>query len=189
MLDEVGAAHKATTVLIISSTAHPCHWLSCLERNKDTVVYTRRWSDHSKQHGLALGKQFLLENALVDMKKNATSVAADGSSGPVPFLRLKVPEGEQLLEAHECQQGSAWHDGLNRIMPAAVLDSHSQKLAVIELEKYGLTNVTCQSGGGRTLKTDKGLAPSALVCPASSLWFDDWNALQTFLSLPGNDSR
>ena len=189
VVDEVGAAQKATAAVIISSTAHPCHWVSCLQRNLETVVFTRKWSAHSKQHGLALGKKLLLDDALDQMKKNATSVAADGSPRLVPFLRLKVPEGEQLLEAHECQQGSAWHDGLNRIMPAAVLDSQSQKLTVIELEKYGLTNVACQSGGGRTLKTDKGLAPGALVCPASSLWFDDWNALQTFLSLPGNTSR
>ena len=188
VLDEVGAAHKATTALIISSTAHPCHWVSCLLRPMDTVVFTRRWSDHSKQHGLALGKKLLLEEALGQMKKNMTSVAANGS-GLVPCMRLRVPEGEQLLEAHECQQGVAWHDGLNRIMPAAVLDSQSQKLTVIELEKHGITNVACQSGGGRTLKTDKGLAPGAVVCPASSLWFDDWNALQTFLSLPGNAPR
>ena len=204
VLDKVGGGEKARKVLIISATAHPCHWISCLRRGKEAVVYTGKWSNHSKQHGLALGKKILMEDEMDQMKKNATATSVAIGDSPAPFLRLKLPEpaeGEQLLEAHECQQGSAWHDGLNRAMPAVVLDSLSQKLTANELESYGLSDVACQSGGGRTLKTNKALAPGALVCLASSLWFshvhlqlpslwfDQWTTLLSFLSLPGNAPR
>ena len=34
--------------------------------------------------------------------------------------------------------------------------------------------------------TTKGLPPGGIACPVSSLFFDNWDALMSFLSLPGN---
>lgn len=185
VLDAVGASSKASLAVIVSSTAHPAHWVSCLQQSIDTFVFARKWSNHSKQHGLALGKKFLLDDALREITRGAAS--STGPTNSLQCLRLIVPDGPQLLEAHECQQGAAWNDGLNRMVPAVVLDAQSAKLCAAEQEQYGLTSMG--SGGDRNLVTVKGLAPGAVACTVSALWFDEWAALESFLSLPGNDHR
>ena len=58
VLEAVGQSRTASAAVIISSTAHPCHWVACVQQGLDTYVFTRRWSNHSQQHGLALGKRF-----------------------------------------------------------------------------------------------------------------------------------
>ena len=58
VVEAVGQSRKASAAVIISSTAHPCHWVACVQQGLDTYVFTRRWSNHSKHHGLALGKRF-----------------------------------------------------------------------------------------------------------------------------------
>ena len=58
VLEGMGQSRKASAAVIISSTAHPCHWVACGQQGLDTHVFTRRWSNHGKQHGLALGNRF-----------------------------------------------------------------------------------------------------------------------------------
>ena len=60
VLEAVGQSRTAAASVIISSTVHPppCQWVACVQQRLDTYVFTRRWSNHSKHHGLALGKRF-----------------------------------------------------------------------------------------------------------------------------------
>ncbi len=59
VLETIGQSRKASTAVVISSTAHPGHWVACVLQGLNTFVFTRRWSNHSKQHGLALRKKNL----------------------------------------------------------------------------------------------------------------------------------
>ena len=56
VVEAAGHSRNVGAAIIISSTAHPGHWVACVQQGLETYVYTRRWSEHSKQHGLALGK-------------------------------------------------------------------------------------------------------------------------------------
>ena len=58
VLEALGQSRKASAAVIISTTAHPCHWVACLQQGLDTYVFTRRWTTHSQHHGVALGKRF-----------------------------------------------------------------------------------------------------------------------------------
>ena len=58
VLEALGQSRKASSAVIISSTAHPCHWVACVQQGLDTYVFTHRWSNNSKHHGMALGKYF-----------------------------------------------------------------------------------------------------------------------------------
>ena len=186
VLEEVGALGKTTLAVIVSTTAHPSHWVSCLHKAIETFVFTRKWSHHSKHHGLVLGKKLLLDQALREITMGPDAGSASPANS-LQCLRLTVPDGPQLLEAHECQQGDAWNDGLNHMVPAAALDAQSAKLCVSEQEQFNLTIIG--SGADRNLVTVKGLAPGAVACNVSALFYDDWGALQSFLSLPGNAQR
>ena len=57
VLEVLGQSRKASAAVIISSTAHPCHWVACVQQGLEAYVFTCRWSTHSRQHGLALGKR------------------------------------------------------------------------------------------------------------------------------------
>ena len=60
VLTALACADKASAAVIVSTTAHPEHWLSCAHTLLlDTCVLTRRWSDHAKAHGYHIGRQLL----------------------------------------------------------------------------------------------------------------------------------
>ena len=127
-----GAGGETTAAVVISSTAHPSHWVSCALQSLDTYVFTRRWSNHSEQHGLASGKKISLEVVIAALKSD--SMTANVESGvksentPFPCLTTILSECPQTPEAYNCHQGSAWHDGLNLALPSKVLEPQSAKL-------------------------------------------------------------
>ena len=96
-----------------------------------------------------------------------------------------MPEGPQIIEAYDCHQGSNWRDGLNLVLPSKVLETQIAKLTATEHDQYNL----CVGGSisaGRKLMTTKGLPAGGIACPVSALFFDNWDALMSFLNLPGN---
>ena len=184
VLEAAGKSRKASAAVIISSTAHPCHWVACVQQGLDTYVFTRRWSNHGKHHGLALGKKILLDEILVELKSDFGANSKSQGS-PFQFLRMTLPAGPQMIEAYDCHQGSSWHDGLNLVTPSKVLETQIAKLTATEQDQYNLSIAGSITEGCKLLTT-KGLPPGGIACPVSSLFFDNWDALMSFLNLPGN---
>jgi hypothetical protein len=141
VLEAIGQSRKASTAVVISSTAHPGHWVSCVQQSLDTYVFTRRWSNHSSQHGLALGKKILLEEALRELRSDSGANTKPKTT-PLQFLRMRLPDGPQVFEAYDCHQGAAWHDGLNLILPSNVfwLVNESRMMAFLMQNKSCLTS-------------------------------------------------
>ena len=86
-----------------------------------------------------MGKQILLEEAFVDLKAVCkANVKSDAESDVksentlFPCLTMSLADCpnvlEHVLEAYDCHQGSAWHDGLNLALPSNVLEPQSAKL-------------------------------------------------------------
>jgi len=76
----------------------------------ETYVDTRRWSQHSKHHGLALGKKILLEEALAELKNVKSDAESDVKleNTPFPCTTICGPEWIlQVVEAYDCSHGSA----------------------------------------------------------------------------------
>ena len=60
ILGGLACADKASVGIIVSTTAHPGHWVACVEEfHTSTFVLTRRWSARSAAHGLSLGMHML----------------------------------------------------------------------------------------------------------------------------------
>ncbi len=96
-----------------------------------------------------------------------------------------MPPVPQIIEANDCHQASAWHDGLNVTVPSNVLEPQSAKLTAAQQEQFNLSIVGSTSEG-RKLMTMKGAPPGSMVCPVSCLFFNDLATLVLFLKLPGN---
>ena len=148
----------------------------------ETYVDTRRWSQHSKHHGLALGKKILLEEALAELNNLKSDAETDVQSENTPFpcTTICVPERIlQVVEAYDCSHGSAWHD-LNDDFSSKVVEPQSDNLTAAEHDQYGLS-----LNEDHKLVTTKGVPEGGIACTVSA-FFDDWGALESFLKLPGN---
>ena len=123
----LGAGDKAKTCIIVSSTAHPGHWLGSHAVGMSTVVLTRRWSEHSAGHGEALGRSLLLGEALARQASLQPPAPTTDPSASLNFISACVKQGSlQAVEAYDVCQGSEWCDGLNRTIPASVLAAGCQ---------------------------------------------------------------
>jgi hypothetical protein len=92
ILSALASADKAAVAVILSTTAHPTHWMACADDLRlNTFVFTRRWSEHSTAHGETLGKQ-LLEAAA----KAATGVAGVSTAAPEKTLSVHRGRGSCL---------------------------------------------------------------------------------------------
>ncbi|MCP4245123.1 MAG: hypothetical protein GY772_31675, partial [bacterium] len=113
VLTLLGVAMKASGAIIVSTTAHPGHWMACLAMGLESWVLTRRWSEHSAAHGLALGRDLLLKDRLVDMPE---PVPAEAEAPLCQCLQAALKQGaqEQVLEAYDLTQGTEWNEGINR---------------------------------------------------------------------------
>ena len=185
VLEALGAASRAQVAFVISASAHPNHWLACLEYFKlDTYVLTRKWSNHSTQHGITLGKASIFSKLMSTAKVPSTS---DNSADTQQFVEVDVVPGTQTIEAYDVHQGDKLNDGLNQLIPAQAMESHSAKVLKAEEEVYKL-RVSQESGGGeRFLETMVALKNGDTVCEASCLFFDVYQNLQDFLNMPGNN--
>ena len=195
VLEGLGQSGRASAAVVISATAHPSHWVACVQQHLDTFVYTRSWSNHSTQHGLALGKSLLLENILKDL--NARKSVATGNSGIHTSSDFKfnnfvgmnqsLTDYDQIIEAYNINQGPQWYDGLNLSISDQELEQQSAKLTETEQESHNVSIVADDSNKGlRNLITTNGVAPGQVACPVSALFFDDYDKLNSFLKLPGN---
>ena len=182
VLEVVGSAGKAQVAIIVSTTAHPNHWLACLGHQLETYVLTRRWSGHSEKHGLTLGKAAILEETISQTRGKDQ----EKSSVLQQFLEVDVVQSPQIIEAYDCHQGSAWNDGLNRGLQAAALEKHAAAMQKTEAEQQNLRIGQQDNDGERFLETLVPLRDGAKVVVASCLFFDDWNKLMAFLDMPGN---
>ena len=83
-----------------------------------------------------------------------------------------VPQ-PQVVEAYDVSQGSCWHDGLNRSIPAAALGSHTTDLIRREAEENSLRITGMQPNKGRGLETLTARRDGDIACDASALFWDD----------------
>jgi hypothetical protein len=186
LLCSLGAADKATAAVVVSTTPHPSHWLACLNLGLDTIVFTGRWSDHCKGHGIHLAKHILNSNHKTDLAlRLRPGVQTHSESQCRFFIAASIKKAEeQIVEAYDVSQGIWWHDGLNRILPSLV--SSSQKQVRTEIESTGL-RITGHSDIGRGLETLIARRHGEIVCNASALFFDTHADLQELLRIPGNE--
>jgi hypothetical protein len=186
LLCSLGAADKATAAVVMSTTPHPSHWLACLNLGLDTIVFTARWSDHCKGHGIHLAKQILNANHSTDLALQLRpSVQTPSEAQCQFFIEAAVKNAEeQIVEAYDVSQGCEWHDGLNRILPS--LTASSQKQVRAESESNGL-RITGQTDIGRGLETLSARREGDILCNASALFFDTHDDLVALLCIPGNE--
>ena len=94
--------------------------------------------------------------------------------------------GSQVVEADSVSQGVRWNEGLNRMIPATPLAREMASIVAQELEKYRLSLTPMDSSKGRGLITTVAVKDGAVLCPASSLYYDSLPILKSVLELPGN---
>ena len=190
IMEAVGQSGRASAAVVISATAHPSHWVSCVQQHLETFVYTRSWSNHSTQHGLALGKSLLLENILKDpisRKSVATGNSGIHTSSDFKFnnflgMNQSLTDYDQIIEAYNINQGPQWYDGLNLSISGQELEQQSAKLTKAEQESHNVSVVADGSSNGlRNLITTNGVAPGQVACPVSALFFDDYDKLNSCL--------
>ena len=189
VLTGLACADKASVCIIASTTAHPAHWVTCAKQFQlETYVLTRRWSAHSAAHGLNLGKQIV--RASVEASVGPPSVSARGpeiSEKPCQCIAgVILTASEQVIEAYDVTQGTGWHDGLNRSIPAELLAASSAKLIRQEAAANNLRVTGVQPEKGRSLETMVSKRDGDIVCAASALYWDSWDGLLSFLRTPGN---
>ena len=187
VLTLLGAGAKAKMAAIISTTANPGHWLACLRMGMDPVmVLSRKWSEHSENHGKALGRRLLeLEGA----GSPALSQAALGGQPAMPAICQYMDvalkrSAHESLEAYDLSQGSAWNEGLNRVVLASMLVRGSHALVRREAEEFSLRLSAIVPGKGRGLEALKATREGEVVCNATALFFDSWDALASLLGDP-----
>lgn len=180
ILTLLGVALKADTVAIMSTTAHPSHWLACEKLGLLTWVLTRRWSDHSSGHGLALGKQIILK----EESKPTPCPKADPQPHPMQFIEASIKLGceSQLVEAYDVVQGSEWNDGVNRSVPPQVLVPGSQALVRKEAELHQVRVTSVLPDKGRGIETIVAKREGEVVCDASALFFDDYDTVMAVIT-------
>ena len=185
VLTALAAADKASTCVLISTTAHPAHWVACAQNLRlKTYILTRRWSSHSAQHGQHLGKQIM--KASVEQAVGSAGVSAASPSQTLQCIQAAALPSELGIEAYDVSQGSGWHDGLNRSIPSDVLKSNATSLIRLEAEANQLRITGVQEAKGRSLETLKSRRDGDIVCGASALYWDSYDSLLAFLKLPGN---
>ena len=185
LLCSLGASDKATAAVVLSTTAHPSHWLACRDLGLDTIVLTARWSDHCTGHRMHLAKQILVSNHRTDLALRP-GIQASSEAHCQFFIEatIKLDVAEQVVEAYDVSQGIVWHDGLNRILQS--LTSSSQKQVRTESESDGL-RITGQTDIGRGLETLTAKREGEILCNASALFFDTHSDLVSLLCHPGNE--
>ena len=175
ILTIIGSVDKTNTLVIMSASAHPGPWLAALGLNLRPFVLTEHFSEHSQAHAISLAKM---------VRKAALRVTPDVSVG-VAFeegsrtIDARVV-GTQVVEVYTISQGLLWHDGLNRVIPAAPLAREMTSLVAQELEKHRLAISPIDSKRGRGLVTQAPVREGGVVCPASCLFYDSNDALQSF---------
>ncbi len=185
ILCSLASADKAALAIVISASAHPGHWLACQSLGLQTLVLTRRWSEHSAAHGLELGKQLLRKELCSELQPDRTT-EQDEKEIPVcqcMAASLKKETEAQIIEAYDVSQGSQWCDGLNLAIPGDTVLPSSQALVRVEAEKYNLRISAPLGEKGRGLETLIPKRDGEVVCKASALFFDSWEALTRFLKL------
>ena len=185
VLCSLASADKASVCYILSTTAHPSHWVTCGSSfGLDTYLLTRRWSSHSAQHGRNLGTQLL--KAMIQEEVGGASVSAAPSKREVQCISGVVVMQPQVIEAYDVSQGMCWHDGLNRSIPVDVLGTHTTDLIRREAEANLLRITGVQTNKGRGLETLTAKRDGDIICGASALFWDEWERLLEFVKLPGN---
>ena len=185
VLCSLASADKASACCIVSTTAHPSHWVACASSFAlQTYVLTRRWSNHSAKHGRTLGTQLL--QARIGEEVGGAGVSAAPSKKEAQCILGVVVEQPQVIEAYDVHQGACWHDGLNRSIPVDVLGKHATDLIRCEADANGLRITGVQPNKGRGLETLTARRDGDVICGASALFWDDWNSLLEFVRLPGN---
>lgn len=174
VLTLLGAALKSDTALVLSTTAHPAHWLACERLGLKTWVLTRRWSEHSRGHGEALGKAILLQEAMP-----AKVCPAVPDDRPIQFISAAVKSGreEQVIEAYDVVQGGEWNDGVNRSIPKQIIDPGSQAFVRKEADIHQLRVTPVVPDKGRGIETVVSKREGEIVCEASALFFDDFDVV------------
>ena len=177
MLTMLGSGVKASACIILSTTAHPSHWLASEKMGLDTWVLTRRWSEHSFGHGQQLGRELLIKEELIAMPAVADN-SGESSATPecIQAAVERIADG-QLIEAYDMVQGDGWNEGINRAVPAQIMIPGSQGLVRKEAEQFSLRVTNANAQTGRGLETVVARRDGEKVCTASALFFDDWNTL------------
>jgi hypothetical protein len=186
LLVSLGSADKATAAVVLSATAHPSHWLACLDMGLATFVLTRRWSQHSAAHGMQLAKQLLFSQEMSKVSANLP---------PLPVVcekdcqciegQIKPDVVGRVVVAYDISQGVEWHDGLNRVVPSVLLIPNSHTMVHLECDQNAL-RITGHTDKGRSLETQRARRDGEIVCSASALFFDSFDDLVSLLRLPGN---
>jgi hypothetical protein len=187
LLVSLGSADKATAAVVLSATAHPSHWLACLDMGLITFVLTRRWSQHSAAHGMQLAKQLLFSQEMLKGSANPPPlpVVCEKDCQCIEEIQIKLDVGGCVVEAYDVSQGVEWHDGLNRVVPSVLLIPNSQTQVRLECDQNAL-RITGHTDKGRSLETQRARRDGEIVCSASALFFDSFDDLVSLLRLPGN---
>ena len=180
MLTSMAAGDKMNVLVVMSGSAHPAPWLAALELKVPSVIATARFSEHSRAHSLALGKR-LRQLALVPSVSAGAVLDLESRCIPAKVV------GPQTMEAFDVSQGPLWNDGLNKMPPAAPLSKEVANLVASELDKFNLSLSHAHETRGRGLMTRTHVAEGEMVCSVSSLFYDSWTVLQSFLAMPGNE--
>ena len=188
VLRGMGCADSAGLAILLSTSAHPSHYLACRALQLETYVLTARWSQDCKLHSEHFARDLLYAEA----EEALTPMGDGGVSAPAPFQEIvaKLAAGSansQAVEAFDITNGTAWHDGLNFALSGPAFARSGAQLVRDELEAHNLRVSPMVPEQGRGLEsTLPHLAEESVVCPATALFFDDKSLVLAFLRAPGN---
>ncbi len=175
---------SASHLAVLTRTAHP--GLILAGRTARLVVHALQMGPRA--HSLAHGKR-LLEGILRGrFLKQARSEVGGGSrqvqSKELQCIPVAAEAEEQTLEVREVQVDGSWRSGLNRVPQD--LQRKMLTLLQAELDAHQMAIMPVGGDQGLCLHTMRALREGDVVCPVSSLVFDDMAKLWGFLSQDGN---
>ena len=168
--------------MVLSASAHPSPWVVARQLGLETHVLTRRWSEHARAHGYAIGKALRAEAFQArDGHEQLGGTAANSQYQVIPVP--PVPAESQLIEAYDITQGKSPFDGINVKMAWKLRDA-TARLISEELDANKVSVTVAKENLGRGLEVLEGKAEGRTICPATALYFDDRTLLEAFLAAP-----
>ena len=132
---------------VLTPSAHPSPWLAARNLNLEVFTLAHKWSEHSRGHGLALGKA-LRAGSLQISKSEQPGISK--SNANMYIMCDPPPSAKQIVEAFDVSQEDGFADGLNRCFPAQALADRTAGLVGRELDgsKLRITSVDGRKGRG-----------------------------------------
>jgi hypothetical protein len=193
LVQGVCGGERLSHIVVLTTSAHPACLLAAHDLLVPAHVHLDRVSEHSRNHGQLVLKDFLRQEFRGTELARAGMGASRARADDLTFLQVAAPPvQEQTLCFQEVQveETSAWRGGFDAFPASDALDTGVQALLQHELVTFGLALRRPGDGGdarGRpVLVTERARGEGDILCPVSCLLFSGAAGVHECLHTAGN---